>query len=224
MSISQKLSQALDRGIHRIGQIEIRRNLNGHAFVLCHEDDIEISNNTGFGGLEKHIGPDGARDLSTYSEDGVYRFTKGQTNLRRGWVMLLDSESDLRLALDHFYPASVGVWLAHRDGSIEIENLRDKLNRQTGMYRSAKFISETGAQELVKKVCGPAHQCAKRILWQIDSETGLADSEASRFNGIWSGLPETEAIPLLCQEACNHFVSECRKVSKAENDARNAAV
>jgi hypothetical protein len=224
MSIAQKLSQAIDHGIHRIGQIEIQRGQGGHAFVLCHEDDIEISQMTDFGGLETHAGPEAARDLSTYSEDGVYRFTKGQTNLRRGWVMLLDSDTDLRLALDHFYPASVGVWLAHRDGSIEIEHLRDKLNRQTGMYRSAKFISESGAQELVQKICGPAHQCAKRILWKIDSETDLADSEASRFNGIWSGLPETEAIPLLCREACNHFVSECRKVSKAENDAKKSSV
>jgi hypothetical protein len=29
-----------------------------------------------------------------------------------------------------------------------------------------------------------------------------------------------EAIPLLCREACNHFVAECRKAAKAEFDAK----
>ena len=41
-------------------------------------------------------------------------------------------------------------------------------------------------------------------------------SEASSYNGIPNGMSESEAIPLLCREACNHFVAECRKVSKSE--------
>ena len=168
-------------------------------------------------------GPADARDLSTYAEDGTYRFTKGQVNLKRGWVMTLDSDEDLRLALDQFYPACLGLFLALQDGTLEIETLRDKLNRQTGMYRFARSISDAGAQKLVQQVCGPAHQCAKKILWNIDPQTPLEDSEASRFNGIPGGdLPESEAIPLLCREACNHFVAECRKAAKAEFEAKAA--
>ena len=136
--------------------------------------------------------------------------------------MVLPSLSDLKLALDYFYPAGIGLWKAFSDRSLVIQNLRDKLERQTGMYRSARFISTGGAQKLVKEICGPAHQCAKRILWRIDAETPLEDSEASRFDGIASGLPESEAIPLICQEACNHFVSQCRKVSKSEHDAKKS--
>lgn len=176
----------------------------------------------GFGGLEVHEGPADARDLSTYAEDGTYRFTKGQVNLKRGWVMTLENEADLRLALDQFYPACVGLFLAWQDGTLEIESLRDKLNRQTGMYRFARSISDAGAQNLVRQVCGPAHQCAKKILWQLDPQTPLDDSEASRFNGIPGDLPESEAIPLLCREACNHFVAECRKAAKAEFEAKSA--
>jgi hypothetical protein len=52
------------------------------------------------------------------------------------------------------------------------------------MYRFARSISDTGAQHLVKQVCGPAHQCARRILWQIDAQTPLEDSEASGQGGI----------------------------------------
>ena len=219
MTIAEHLDSFLRHGIHRIGEIEIQTLPSGEI-LLCHEADQVTAAQEGHGGLELHQGPDAARDISTYAEDGTYRFTKGQTNLRKGWVMILSSIGDLRLALDQFYPASIGVWIAHQSNALQVQNLRGKLERQTGMYRSARFISTNGAQELVKTICGPAHQCAKRILWQIDAQTPLEDSEASRFDGIASGLPEAEVIPLLCQEACNHFVSECRKVSKTEHDIK----
>jgi hypothetical protein len=223
MTTALQLRELIRSGIHRIGQVEILTEVYGYPYVLCHVDDIHLATEPAFGGLDLHEKPDAARDLSTWAEDGTYRFTKGQTNLRRGWVIALEDEESLRLALDLLYPACVGLFLAQRKGTLEVENLRDKLGRQTGMYRNARNISDEGAQTLVQKVCGPAHRCAKRILWQLDEATPLADSEASRYDGIPAGLSEIEAIPLLCREACNHFVAECRKVSKAEYDARTAA-
>ena len=223
MSIAIQLRKLLRSGIHRIGELELQTDVYGFPYVICHYLDSERSTDSAFGGLDVHEGPADARDLSTYAEDGTYRYTKGQTNLKRGWVMALENEEDLRLALDQFYPACVGLFLAQLGGTLEIETLREKLDRQSGMYRFARTISDAGAQRLVKEVCGPAHQCAKKILWRISSETPLEDSEASRFNGIPGDLPEAEAIPLLCREACNHFVAECRKAAKAESDARSAA-
>ncbi len=220
MSTALKLLHLIQSGVHRIGEIELLTDMAGFRYVLCHMTDALLAKATIFGGLEVHNGPADARDLSTYAEDGTYRFTKGQTNLKRGWVMVLKNENELRLALDQFYPACLNLFLAHQDGTLEIETLRDKLNRQTGMYRFARGISDTGAQKLVIEVCGPAHQCAKKILWKIDLQTPLDDSEASRFNGVPSDLPESEAIPLICREACNHFVAECRKAAKAEFEAK----
>jgi sirohydrochlorin cobaltochelatase len=222
MSHALQLRNLLRSGIHRIGEIELQTNVYGFAYVLCHHADADLSTEPAFGGLELHEGPADARDVSTYAEDGSYRFTKGQVNLKRGWAMALENEEDLLRALDQFYPACVGLFLAQQGGILEIETLRDKLNRQTGMYRFARSISDAGAQKLVQEVCGPAHQCAKKILWKIDPDTPLDDSEASRFNGIPGDLPEPEAIPLLCREACNHFVAECRKAAKAEFEQKQA--
>lgn len=219
MSTATKLQEILATGVHRIGQIEILTEIGGYPYVLCHVDDAANVSAHSWNDLGIHEGPSAARDLSTYADDGTYRFTKGQINLKSGWVMPLKSAEDLRLALDHFYPACVGLFIAHRGGLLEIETLREKLNRQTGMYRFARSISDAGAQKLVQEVCGPAHQCAKRILWQIDTSTPLDPSPASQFNGIPSG-PEQEAIPLMCREACNHFVAECRKTAKAEFEAK----
>jgi 4Fe-4S iron-sulfur cluster binding domain/DR2241 stabilising domain len=220
MTIASELRKLVLNGICRIGEIQIQTNASNHTFMLSHWQDSESVKQPDLGGLEAYVGPEAARDISTYSEDGTYRFTKGQVNLRRGWVMTLANAEELRQALDHFYPACVGLHLAQQRGTLEVQNLRDKLNRQTGMYRYARTISDAGAQKLVQEVCGPAHQCAKRILWQIDAKTPLEDSEASRFNGVPGDFPESKAIPLLCREACNHFVAECRKAAKAEFESK----
>ena len=223
MSLADTLRQALSHGLHRIGQIEIRTiDPAVPAYRLCHADDLSLADLPEFGGLAVHRGADAARDLATFSPDGDYRFAKAQTNLARGWVLVLEGLAELHRALDLFYPAALGVWAAQLDGRLEVQHLRDKLNRQTGMYRFARNISDAGAQRLVREVCGPAHQCAKRILWQLNANTPLEDSEASRYSGIPGDLPANEAIPLLCREACNHFVAECRKASKAEAEAKKA--
>jgi hypothetical protein len=223
MPLAHDLHLRLESGIHRIGEVEILSNLHGHEFVLCHHQDLGSARAEQFGGLDTLHGPDAGREISTWSESGEYRFGKAMTNLRRGWVITLESAEQLRQALDLIYPAAVGLDIAHRRGTLHIEHLRDKLNRQTGMYRFARGISDAGAQALVRSVCGPAHNCARRILWQLDPDTPLDDSEASRYEGIPGGLPENQAIPLLCREACNHFVAECRKAAKAEYEASQAA-
>lgn len=220
MSIAFRLRDLLRSGIHRIGELELQIDVYGYPYAICHHLDWDLCSEPAFGGIPMHEGPADARDLSTYAEDGTYRFTKSQPNLKRGWVIALEDEEDLRLAVDQFYPAAVGLYLAWKDGALEVENLREKLNRQTGMYRFARTISDEGAQKLVREIYGPDKACAQKILWQIDADTPLEDSEASRYTGIIGGLPETEAIPLLCREPSNHLVAECRKAAKAEFEAK----
>ena len=81
------LSEQLAKGFHRIGQIEIlhgdQKPANDRSdvtYVLCHELDIEVVKSTK--GLPADFiiatGPDRARELSTYSPENEYRFTKGQ--------------------------------------------------------------------------------------------------------------------------------------------------
>lgn len=215
MKLADRLSQAVAGGVRRIGQIAIRPEAAGAAYALCHIDDESRDPSE----LEVHNGSAAARTISTWAEDGHYRFTKGELSLKRGWLLRLSSAEELRHALDGFYPAAAGLWFAWQDGQLEVQHLRDKLNRQTGMYRFARNLSDAGAQRLVREVCGPGNCCVKRILWQIDAGTPLEDSDASRFDGVIGGIGRAAAIPLLCREACNHFVAEARKASKEENQA-----
>lgn len=217
MPLSQQLLDLVRSGRRHIGEIAILKSAEG--YLLCHELDTAEAEKPDHGALEVHTSADVARDISTYDAKGEYRFAKAQVNLKRGWVIELTDEAELLRALDLFYPAGVGIFVAHQQGSLQIEHMRDKLNRQTGMYKFARNISDQGAQTLIKELCGPAHQCARRILWQIDEDTPLEDSEASRYNGVCSSAGENAAIPLMCREACNHFVAEARKISKKEFEA-----
>lgn len=216
MPIASDLKNLALAGVCRIGELSFQANVSNLPWVICHWQDAGQLGEVRHGSLQLHEGPAAARELSIYTADGHYRFAKGQLNLPRGWVLVVQNEEELRQALDLFYPAGVGLFLALQQGTLEVENLRNKLARQTGMYRSARTISDAGAQQLVREVCGPAHQCAKRILWQLDPDTPLDDSEATRYSGIPNDLPPAGAIPLLCREACNHFVAECRRVAKEE--------
>lgn len=216
------IAEQVASGVNRIGQIEIISEDGHPPYRLCHAGDREAALAGDGGGLEIYQGPDGAREISTWGEDCEYRFSKASENLRRGWLMLLADAEQLRAALDGFHPAALGLWRSELRGDTLAQNLREKLDRQTGMYRYARNISDQGAQRLVREVCGPAHQCAKRILWRIDAQTPLEDSAASRFRGVADGVEEARAIPLLCREACNHFVAECRKVSKREVEEKQA--
>ena len=210
MSLTKVLTDALDSGINQIGQLRILRN----PLRLHHIDDENL------GSLTIHSDPEDARQIGLYTPEGEYRFTKGELSLPKGWIFHLDSIADLRRTIDLFYPASLGLWKAWKGGEIRVQNLRDKLNRQTGMYRHSRNVSDKGAQELVQCLCGPANKCVKKILWSIDDEIPLEDSEASRFNGIVGDADESTAIPMVCQEACNFFVAQARKKSKAEFDAK----
>ncbi|MEJ6717072.1 MAG: hypothetical protein ACJAT6_000205 [Akkermansiaceae bacterium] len=212
MSLTKAFRNALDSGANQIGQLRILRD----PIRLHHIEDSDLDS------LKVHTDPNDAREVGLYTPKGEYRFTKGELSLPTGWIFHLDSVEELRRTIDLFYPASLGLWKAWKKGDIRVQNLRDKLNRQSGMYRHARNVSDQGAQELVKCLCGPSNKCVKKILWKIDDEQSLEDSEASRFNGIVGKSDEATAIPMVCQEACNFFVAQARKKSKEEFETKSA--
>ncbi len=213
-SLAQRLADIVAGGVNHIGEIAILTDHEQAPYALCQYQDIAQQET-----LKVSRDPFEAHKIATLAADGHFRFTKGELSLKRGWLSLLENAEDLRQALDLFYPASFALWIAEQEGRLQIQNLRPKLQRQTGMYRYAHTISDEGAQKLIQKVCGPSNCCVKKILWALDENTPLVDSPASTWPGHISGVDPQKTIPLYCREACNHFVSQARKVAKAEADA-----
>ncbi len=197
LDLDSALSQWLSAGERSIAQVSIRP-LEDQSYELRHTADRETPADK----LELHRDWKAARTLSWLTEQDEYRPLKAASNLRTGWRLLLPSVSELRLALDAFYPAAIGLWSTHLNGQLRVLSLRATLERQTGMYRFAREISDAGAQAVIRDRCQA--QCLRHRLWTIDSPEGpLPD-------------PDKAQIPFLCPEACNMLVADARKVSKAE--------
>jgi 4Fe-4S iron-sulfur cluster binding domain/DR2241 stabilising domain len=204
----------LDHGFRRIGQILILspEESGRESWSLCHHEDAE-SARSGGGGLEVQHGASLARAIALYNDEGEYRPLRSSPDLKRGWLLGVDGVAGIREALDHFYPAALGLWRSHLEERLTPVSFREKLQRQTGMYRSANRISDTRAQSLIRRVCHPESGCLKRILWEVSPGTPVASLPACKFPEVRNGEQE---IPLLCQEACNILVAEARVEARNE--------
>ena len=212
------------------GQILIRRSDQG--FVLLHRSDERREDLHVFRGAESAI------DIARYDDDGNYRPLKTAPNLRHGWQLELSTLEDLKRGLDYFYPGRLSVFGAWKTDQLCTTPLRDTLDRQSGMYRLAAKISDKQINDLIGDFCRSDGGCLRTILWKRDQRGTIASTrlppqkfdpaydqaapESRSATAATTGTPATAAIPLLCQEACNLLVAECRNVVKGESAASDA--
>ncbi|HST31671.1 MAG TPA: DR2241 family protein [Chthoniobacterales bacterium] len=197
-----------------IGQVLIQGTA-GNCFTLCHRDDHPSSKLTNF------RRPDDAIEIGKFDDAGNYRPLKTAPNLRRGWRLDLLDLGELRQALDHFYPGRLAMLLASNENRLAATPLRETLNRQSGMYRVAAKISDQQIDHLVGDFCRSDGGCLRTILWRRDANGSIPSTKlpSQKFDPAFDQTGRGErAIPLLCQEACNLLVAECRKAVKDETN------
>jgi hypothetical protein len=127
----------------------------------------------------------------------------------------LENLSELRTALDLFYPGRLAAILAFEKSELVTTPFRETLARQSGMYRVAAQISEAEADDLIGNFCRSDGGCLRAILWRRD-QSGTVPSTMLPPQKFDSTHDQTEmeapVIPLLCQEACSLLVAEARRV------------
>ena len=219
------------------GQILVQKR-EGAGFVLLHRDDASLDK------LQRYQDAENAIEIAKYDDAGNYRPLKTAPNLRHGWRLELATVEELRRALDYFYPSRLAVFAAWKNGYLKTTALRETLDRQSGMYRVAAKISDPQINDLVADFCRSDSGCLRTILWKRDrngliastklpkekfdpvvdqaaacSRRPAGDARASHPPSRHSGVAGSEAatVPLLCQEACNLLVAECRKVVKDQS-------
>jgi sirohydrochlorin cobaltochelatase len=191
-----------------IGQISIERS--DRDFVLCHRDDL--------GRRDLHDYPaENAREIARFDDAGNYRPLKTAPDLRHGWRLEIVDLTELRRALDYFYPGRLAMFAEWKENRLTTTTLRETLDRQSGMYRVSAKISDEQINDLVESFCRSNGGCLRTILWKRD-ERGATPSTKLPPNKFDASHDQTghgeSVIPLLCQEACNLLVAECRKVVK----------
>jgi sirohydrochlorin cobaltochelatase len=194
-----------------IGQISIERS--DRDFVLCHRDDL--------GRRDLHDYPaENAREIARFDDAGNYRPLKTAPDLRHGWRLELVDLTELRRALDYFYPGRLAMFTAWKENRLTTTPLRKTLDRQSGMYRVAAKISDERINDLVGSFCRSNGGCLRTILWKRDERGAIPSTKLppNKFDASHDQTGHGEhVIPLLCQEACSLLVAECRKVVKGES-------
>ncbi len=202
----------------RVGEISIRR-LNSGGFILSHCDD------RGRDDLQCFQNPEEAAEIARYDDAGNYRPLKTAPNLRHGWRLELVDLTELRRALDYFYPGRLAMLAAWKENRLTTTPLRKTLTRQSGMYRVASKISDEQINDLVGNFCRSNGGCLRTILWKRDERGTIASTKLppEKFETSHDQTGDGEpVIPLLCQEPCNLLVAECRKAVKLEGAAPSA--
>ena len=218
----ERCLEALLTGPFYFGQILVQETTAGR-FVLSHRDDKSVDQ------LKIFRSAEDASKIAKYDDRGNYRPLKTAPNLRHGWRLELDTPADLRRALDYFYPARLAVFAAWKNDKLQTTPLRETLDRQSGMYRVAAKISDSQIDDLVADFCRSDDGCLRTILWKRDACGTVASTklpnekfdpgydQRTASNPPGSATPATVArVPLLCQEACNLLIAECRKMVKGE--------
>jgi sirohydrochlorin cobaltochelatase len=211
----------------RIGQIAIQK-LDDGGLALSHHDDKTRND------LKLFHSADDAIKIARYDDAGNYRPLKTAPNLSHGWRLELATLDALRRALDYFYPGRLAVFAAWKSGQLQITPLRETLDRQSGMYRVAAKISDEQIDRVVGDFCRSDGGCLRTILWKRDMQGTVASTNLpqEKFDPafdqtIAEGRPglatparaaiAATRIPLLCQEACNLLVAECREAVKGKD-------
>jgi sirohydrochlorin cobaltochelatase len=190
----------VESGPARVGQVVLWGS-GDEGYSLCHERDVAAAEPS----LQAITRVEDAREVAKYAPDGGYRVLKTGRDLRSGWILRLPSADELVRAVDLIYPAVLGQSHALECGKIRVIPLRETLQRQTGMYRRARGISDSGISRIVEGRCRAL--CLRRVLWP-----------EGRLPG---GLPTcpTHHIPLVCSEACQLLVADaCRAVTDEVNE------
>ncbi len=207
-AISQPLENVLARPDgFRIGQVCVEKSDSG-AWHCHHVDDSENR-----GGLKVFTAPEDARAIATYDDHGAFRPVKSAPTLKHGWILHLQSTSELLLALEFFYPAAIGLWEHWLAGTLQPASLRETLGRQTGMYRFAKNITDEQAQAMVAAESDSATKCLRHLTWQISPGVPLNSVPADKLPPPKDEAPAV--IPLLSLEATPQMVNAAREISRA---------
>jgi len=202
------LQDWLAQGRRCIGQIAIECRDDG-TFALTHRDDAARDK------LTISEAADAALELARFDDAENYRPLKTAPTLRHGWKLVLKSLTELRTALDLFYPGRLAAMFAFEKSELETTPFRETLARQSGMYRVAAQIDETQADDLIGNFCRSDGGCLRTILWRRDQNGTVPSTKlpSEKFDPRHdqAGL-DAPVIPLLCQEACNLLVAEARRV------------
>ena len=182
--------------IRQIGQL-------GQSYELLHKNDANKTKDE-----LKELKIEEAQFYLSFTDTSVFRPIKGSPDMRSGWRLVVQNHKDLELAMQAVYPGFISDnYAVKKIDPIPVTSYTAFAERQTGMYRNAKLLTEERARQAVEACCGATH-CLKRRYWSVPG-----------LNADTSGAEKSE-IP--CLEPCAVMLEWGRKVVRMDQVATQA--
>lgn len=210
--LSDALVQWLEAGGDRMGELAILRA--GAGWEVRHAEDTATVESE----LTLHHRPEAGREIAKFDAAGRYRPLKAAPTLVRGWRLVVPDLPSLRDALDFFYPAALGNWVAFITGRAVPVPVSQTFARQTGMYRITGLLDDDDCRAVVAENCEYATRCRRRITWPVAPGVPLGNLPPEKTDTA----PGANELPILCLEACNLLVAEARSYIKKKKAAAGA--
>jgi sirohydrochlorin cobaltochelatase len=137
------------------------------------------------------------RELARLDAAGNFRPLRAAPNLKRGWIYRAPDLAALRLALEYLYPGELANAVLADEKKLPVTPWSETSERQTGRFRIVREIGDDAIRELTNEYC--QRGCLKKRLWPPAQNSPAAG---------------TDALPLLCPEACNFLVGKAREKLK----------
>ncbi|MFN0126674.1 MAG: DR2241 family protein [Verrucomicrobiales bacterium] len=204
--MTHALASWLRRGGNRLGELIIQGIDDG--WEARHIADAEIPPST----LTSYNRAEAAREIAKYDAAGDFRPLKAAPTLIRGWRLVVPDVSALREALDFFYPAALGNWVAFTADRAVPVPLKETFARQTGMYRITGLLTDDDCRAVVATTCDFATCCRRRITWPVSPGHPLTTLPPEKTDTN----PDKDELPILCLEACNFLVAAARSYIKVK--------
>lgn len=200
------LEETLGRRRLCIGEVVVEKTEG--TFRATHRHDQSTS------GLQRHQGPMAAWKIAAKDAEGQFRPLKSAPTLVRGWELLLADAAELEEALNFFYPAALGLWLAKVEGRLHRTSLKEYLGRQTGMYRVTGKLENPVLEQVVARTCESESGCLRNIHWSLDERQGVTTLPAEKFEVRETESEEVIEIPVICVEPCSLLLGAAREEAK----------
>lgn len=226
------LAELLSEGYRQLGEVailpaaEIKPPLSedgtpypvAEGFYLCHYQDGEGLVRGEHVIFERHYDrPEQALEIYRHDDRGDFRPLRTAPTLRHGWLLALPDISDVRQALDFFYPAALGMFGGLRTNNLPSVNVLDTMRRQTGMYQVVRAMTPEQADELTGGSCLSHGGCIRTILWKIDKDMPARRLPPEKFDpGVPQMQTSLKCLPVLCCEICNLLVAQGRRLMKGK--------
>ncbi len=144
------------------------------------------------------------RALAQCTKSGAFRPLKSAPSLQNGWRLKVRDDAELEVALNQLYPGAIADWYAAQSPAAPVTDYRAFTNRQTGMYRIAKLLTDEQVCT-VARACCHRNYCLKRRLWTVK---GLGPESAG----------EKSLIP--CLEPCAVLLEFARNTMRIEQEEK----